>query len=215
MCITVEYHSLVVNCTSLACPCPDPETHALLVWGFEELQDKYRDTSHRACFTRPACQAEAERLALEPVWMHIDAEPNKPKFFPLLNNFLNDVCRSLVARIATRTVHVAILLPWRIILAATYGTWRLKVHTQEMTVHVAIASANEDLVYTCPIDVSYLMLTALRSVISLSNTIAEHHQPSWSHCCCATILLEFLHVPLCNLHDSFLMRLQFLLSILH
>jgi hypothetical protein len=24
--------------------------------------------------------------------MHIDAEPNKPKFFPLLNNFLSDVC---------------------------------------------------------------------------------------------------------------------------
>jgi hypothetical protein len=47
----------------------------------------------RPCsFTRPACQAEAERLGLEPVWIHIDAEPNKPKFFPLLNNFLSDVC---------------------------------------------------------------------------------------------------------------------------
>eukprot|EP00123_Amoebidium_parasiticum_P018405 comp24193_c2_seq1/m.44374 comp24193_c2_seq1/g.44374 ORF comp24193_c2_seq1/g.44374 comp24193_c2_seq1/m.44374 type:complete len:984 (-) comp24193_c2_seq1:240-3191(-) len=72
---------------------PDKDTHDMLVWGFEELQDKYQSYVHQTCYTRPSCREDAQRLGVAPRQIHIDADPNKPKYLPALLDFLNDMWR--------------------------------------------------------------------------------------------------------------------------
>ncbi|KNC74511.1 hypothetical protein SARC_12946, partial [Sphaeroforma arctica JP610] len=70
---------------------PSKETHDLLVWGFEELQDSFLTSSHISCNTRPACIQEATRMGVQSSYVHFDAWPNKPKYLPALMDFFGSM----------------------------------------------------------------------------------------------------------------------------
>eukprot|EP01134_Creolimax_fragrantissima_P007187 CFRG7187T1 len=70
---------------------PTHEVQSMLVWGFEEIQDLYLSSGHQTCITRPLCRAEANRMGVQPSWVHFDAEPNKQKYLPAMLDFFGDM----------------------------------------------------------------------------------------------------------------------------